>query len=104
MEKENGFDTVDTMSVKELRASLIKEGWSLDYFKKMDEISAEITKLETHENYLRQQKNELALRNQDVSSIEREIDTVYDHIKLLKNKLIEIEMDEKMRLAKEGKL
>lgn len=104
MEKENGFDTVDTMSVKELRASLIKEGWSPEYFKKMDEISAEITKLETHENYLRQQKNELTLRNQDVSSIEREIDTVYDHIKLLKNKLIEIEMDEKMRLAKEGKL
>jgi hypothetical protein len=48
MENENGYRTVDNLSVKDLRAALIKEGWSLEYFKKLDEVSTEIKKLEDH--------------------------------------------------------
>lgn len=55
MKKEKPFETVGTMSVKEVRKVMLKEGYSQEFFDKIDKISEELKTLEKEfETYIKE--------------------------------------------------
>ena len=90
--------TVGSMSVEKLRSQLInEEGWSPEYFKKFDEITEEIKRLDSEFKELARQKM-TTTDEKIIADIHEKVIELGHKISDLKLELEEITLEEEMRV------
>ncbi len=101
MGEEKPFETVGTMSIKEVRKAMMEEGYSQEFFDKIDKISQELKTLEKEFATLMQEELNAGKKGDEVLTPGSKSRELSERISELKMKLEKAHFEERLRIAKD---